>query len=190
MLPTVKTTTASPLARTAPIAVVAVGALGVAAAVEPVGTTLAVVGALTVLCAVVDERTRRIPNRLVLAILVATLVGIALSTGASGSIRESIHGSVAAALIGGGPILFLIWAIRPQAIGGGDWKLLLVASVTLGLVDPLLAPTATMVACGVQCCRSLYEHRGSLPFAWAVAAGYGSALCLAPWLERSGGLTP
>ena len=31
---------------------------------------------------------------------------------------------VAGILLGGGPILFLLWLVRPAAVGGGDWKLL------------------------------------------------------------------
>jgi leader peptidase (prepilin peptidase) / N-methyltransferase len=106
-----------------------------------VAVPLTAVGAISVLAGVIDARTSRIPNRVVLAGLVAFLAGAVITMIGD---HRSPSGVTGAALVGviasGAPLLALVWLVRPASVGAGDVKLLTVQGATMGLLAPLAAP--------------------------------------------------
>ena len=106
-----------------------------------VAVPVAVVAAVSVQAGITDARTLLIPNQLVLAGLTAVAVGapfVAL-------VDHRPFGDVAAAIVagwilGGAPMLFALWLVRPDGVGGGDWKILTAQSAAVGLVAPYAAP--------------------------------------------------
>lgn len=148
---------------------------------------LTLIGALVAAAAVVDERTGRIPNRLCLAglvTLVAAMPLVATQDQPLGSVASSV---VAGLLTSGAPALFLIWLVRPDLIGGGDWKLLAVIGASLGLISPIASAVAAFVACVAQFVRLTFHRRRSIPFAPSLAVGYATALVAYPLLTTATG---
>ncbi len=148
-------------------------------------------GVIVIACAVIDETTNRIPNRLTLMLafaVAASWPGIAIED------HRTLSGigvaGLAGVLLSGAPILFVIWLCRPRLVGGGDWKLLGAVGLACGVVNPLLASATTLVACVVQFGRFSLERKPSIAFGPAIAVGFVVALCLVPSLENYGGLTP
>jgi Flp pilus assembly protein protease CpaA len=135
---------------------------------------VAVVAGTSIWAAVIDHRTLRIPNRLVLACIVVVAIGAAalwlIGPRTSTQIALALFVGV---LLGGGPILFLFWLVRPAAVGGGDWKLLLAQGAALGLVAPLAAGLVLLVAAPVVAVQRL-THRELPPVALGpgLAAGF------------------
>jgi prepilin signal peptidase PulO-like enzyme (type II secretory pathway) len=171
-----------------PLALIAVlaGSLGVATGRPGVAAAI-IVGVLAVGAAVVDERTGRIPNRLTLAALVTVLAAIPLV-----AVHERGLSSVASSvgiglLLSGAPVLFAIWILRPDLIGGGDWKLLAVLGASLGLISPVAAALAAFVACLAQFVRLVWGRRQAIPFAPSLAVGYAVALTMIPLLTSTTG---
>lgn len=87
-----------------------------------------------------DARSGRIPNRYVLVVLglvvaVAALLVLVGDRSTSGLLADQL----AALLLGGAPLLFVIWLVTPALVGGGDWKLLGALSIAIGLTEPLAA---------------------------------------------------
>lgn len=158
------------------------------------GVTSAVVlmvGVLVVACGCVDGLTGRIPNRLVLMALATVVLGVTLSPLLGHRSTSDVAAAASVGLVlGGAPVVFVIWLVRPDLIGGGDWKLLSVASAGVGAIAPLLAVVMTLVACIIQFLRLARQRRRSLAFGPSIAVGFVGALCLVPWLERYGGLAP
>jgi prepilin signal peptidase PulO-like enzyme (type II secretory pathway) len=90
-------------------------------------------------------------------------------------------------VLGGAPVLFLIWLLDPRLIGGGDWKLLAVSSAALGLLLPIAAAVASLIACLVQFVRFAALRERSIPFGPAIAAGMLVALALVPTVSHMTG---
>ena len=148
---------------------------------------LTLIGALVAAAALVDERTGRIPNGLCLAglvTLVAAMPLVATQDQPLGSVASSV---VAGLLTSGALALFLIWLVRPDLIGGGDWKLLVVIGASLGLVSPIASALAAFVACVAQFVRLTFRRRRSIPFAPSLAVGYATALVAYPLLTTATG---
>ena len=144
---------------------------------------VAVVGALAVVAAAVDERTGRIPNRLCLMGLASVLAAMPFVAFQGGGLQVVTLSIVAGIVVSGAPLLFSIWLVRPDLIGGGDWKLLGVLGATLGLLSPLSAAVAAFVACLVQFVRLNLRRRRSIPFAPGLAVGFVTAVATAPVLS-------
>lgn len=162
------------------------GSLAVALG-DAVVAPLTLIGALVASAALVDERTGRIPNRFCLAgfvTVVAAMPLVATQDQALGSVASSV---VTGLLISGAPVLFLIWLVRPDLIGGGDWKLLAILGASLGLVSPIASALAAFVACLVQFIRLTFRRRRSIPFAPSLAVGYATALVAMPLLTTATG---
>lgn len=108
---------------------------------------------LLTIAAIADWRTRRIPNRLVLAGAAFGLVYTAL-------VPPVMHGTILFPLLGlvTGFFLFLpLYLLR--VMGAGDVKLLAMAGAFLGPLDTLWCGLASMIA------------GGALSIAWAVRQG-------------------
>jgi leader peptidase (prepilin peptidase)/N-methyltransferase len=136
--------------------------------------------------AVIDIRTSRIPDRLVLLAGSPAIVMLAFEL-----TRE--QPAAAAYMLGGsamffGPLLLAhLWS--PAAIGFGDIKLAAALGLGLGAIDPRLAVVALFVATGVTSSVGLLLHRRTMPLAPGLVGGTATA-CLvggligmefAPW---------
>ena len=154
---------------------------------QPAAAAAIFVGMLAVGGAVVDERTGRIPNRLALAALVTVLAAIPFVAVQEEGFRSVASSVVVGLLLSGAPVLFAIWYVRPDLIGGGDWKLLAVLGAALGLISPVVAALAALVACLVQFVRLVLCRRRSIPFAPSLAVGYAIALAMIPLLRSATG---
>jgi len=154
------------------------------------GVPLAIVAATSIWAAVMDKRTLRIPNRLVLVCLVIIALGAAALWLIDARTTSQIALSVVAGIvIGGGPLLFLLWIVRPAAVGGGDWKLLVAQGAALGLVAPLAAGLILVVAAPVAAAQRLSQRQPrSVPLGPGLAAGFvTSAIAAFAFPELLGG---
>lgn len=128
----------------APIALVAMsGLVGLGAVAIRGDLGLGGAAAIAVVAAVSghhDARSGRIPNRYVLVVLGLVVAGAALLVLVGDrSTSGLLANQLAALLLGGAPLLFVIWLVTPALVGGGDWKLLGALSLALGLTEPLAA---------------------------------------------------
>lgn len=127
--------------------------------------------------AIVDLRTRRVPDRVTLA-LAAT--GLALA--AAGFGRVGVAAACAGALIG---LVLMLPGYLFGATGGGDVKLLAAAGTLLGPGDTVWAFLATLLAGGVLALVVAVRRRGirgadtSFAYAPAIAAGVTLAVVFA-----------
>ncbi len=146
---------------------------------------LIAVAVVVLVAAVIDEMTRRIPNRLVLVATGFLVVGIptVAEIQSAGAPTVALRAATGVA-IGGAPILFLIWLLDPALIGGGDWKLLAAASAALGLLLPVAAVVATLIACVFQFVRFVGFRERLAPFGSAIAAGMLVAMATLPTISR------
>jgi prepilin signal peptidase PulO-like enzyme (type II secretory pathway) len=165
----------------------AVVAVFVASSVTPFGH-LGGVGILVAVAAAFDARSGRIPNGLVLMIAAMTALRsmTLVATGAApmGSIGADV---VAGVVLSGSVTLFVVWLLRPSAVGGGDWKLLAVVGAAFGVVDPLAAALAGMVAAAVQLVAAGLARRRQLVFAPALLAGFVAGAIATVWLHHGAG---
>jgi Flp pilus assembly protein protease CpaA len=164
------------------------GLLGAAAAVFLFGLCLlgpgvpvAVVAVTSIWAAVVDQRTLRIPNRLVLVCGVVVAMGAAalwlIGPRTSSQIALALAVGI---LLGGGPILFVLWLVRPATVGGGDWKLLLAQGAALGLVAPVAAGLILVVAAPVAAAQRLtHRELPSVALGPSLAAGFVASVIAA-----------
>jgi leader peptidase (prepilin peptidase)/N-methyltransferase len=92
--------------------------------------------------AVIDARTRRIPDILVIALAVIGVI--------SAGVRPEIGAParIAGAFIAGAPF-FIIALMREGAFGGGDVKLMTAAGILLGWRGAVIAALLTLAAGGV-----------------------------------------
>ena len=102
---------------------------------------LVTVLAASLIGAVADVRTRRIPNWLVLALLIAGLTERAVLFGTTGFLTGL---AVGAAVIAAGTLAFSL-----QLIGGGDVKLFAAAAATLGYPAAIPFLLLTLICGGV-----------------------------------------
>jgi len=116
---------------------------------------------LIALAAVIDARSRRIPNVLVGAALILVLVG-----------SPDHATALAGAALAGGPLCVLAF-VRPGAMGMGDAKLAAAAGAVVGLsgVSTLLLATALL---GGAMALVVTVRRGS-----GATFAYGPAIALA-----------
>lgn len=146
---------------------------------------LIAVAVIVLVAAVIDETTRRIPNRLVLVAVGLVVAGIpTIAEIQSVGAATVALGALTGAAISGAPILFLIWLLDPALIGGGDWKLLAAAGAALGLLVPIAAVLASLVACVFQFVRFAVFRERLAPFGPAIAAGMLVALATLPTISR------
>jgi prepilin peptidase CpaA len=114
-----------------------------------IGTALAVVS-LTAGAAVLDVRTRRIPNQLTGPALIAGLLAHAIVSGPPG-LRDSLYGVLAA-----GGLLLPGWLLGWT--GAGDVKLMAAVGAWLAFPLGLLAALASLIAGGVLALITAARH--------------------------------
>ena len=170
---------------------VSIGALGAAvgliAAVigwwvtgAAVALPVALVGGIAVAAAIEDVRTGRIPNGLVLT----GIAVIACAWGFVATLDNRLMGplaidSLAGFVLGGAPVVFVVWLVAPRLIGGGDWKLLVVLGAMIGFVAPASASVIPMVAFGAATLAAAARRRRHVRLGPYLAAGYLVAVAAA-----------
>ncbi|MDQ3029339.1 MAG: prepilin peptidase [Actinomycetota bacterium] len=124
--------------------------------------------------AIVDARTMRIPNRLIVfGAALAGLGAVAVSVGDHRPLLEVVGAGAIGWMFSGAPLMILLWVVRPASIGGGDWKLLTVAGITIGFAGPFAAALVFVIAATVQLVQaSLLGRRRDLPLGPGLFAGY------------------
>jgi Flp pilus assembly protein protease CpaA len=140
-----------------------------AAVAQPV----ALIGGIAIAAAVEDVRTGRIPNGLVLA----GIGVISCAWGFVATLDNRLMGplaidSFAGFVLGGAPVVFVVWLVAPRLIGGGDWKLLVVLGAMTGFVAPASASVIPMVAFGAATVAAVVRRRRHVRLGPYLAAGY------------------
>lgn len=146
---------------------------------SPATPALTGVGAIAVAAAISDQRTRRIPNRLIVAGLALVVIGavIVVDIGDAGA-TDVVGAVLAGAALSGVPLVFALWVVAPGAIGGGDWKLLLVLGAAVGLVAPRAATLVAVVGFGTGALVAVATRSRTVALAGPLALGYGAALAV------------
>jgi leader peptidase (prepilin peptidase)/N-methyltransferase len=131
---------------------------------------LLVVAGLATAAAIIDARTGRLPDELLLAAtfpLVALVVAAAFETG--DLVAPALAMGAGAAAFSG-PV-FLIHLVSPAAMGFGDVKLAAVLGFALGVIDWRLSVLALCLASGGTALVGLARRRTTLPFGPGLVAG-------------------
>lgn len=162
---------AQPVVRRAVVAATVTAAvLGSALPVPyPVRWSVAVVGAVLALAALVDVREHKLPNRLLGAGMVVVFAGV-LSTATSANLMSAIWGM---ALAGG---LMLIVRVA-RGVGMGDVKMAAVVGASTGAAAVVVAaPLAIAIAALVGAMYGVLASRQRLPLGPALWAGWAISL--------------
>lgn len=165
--------------RTARVPAVAFLVVAVVVVVVVVGTP-AILGVALLVglgAAIVDVRTRRLPDALVALGGVPTLAGAAAAA-VQGSPTVA-PGAAIGALGFGGPLLVAHLA-TPSGIGFGDVKLAGVLGAAIGVVDPRLGILALCIAAGLTASVGVLRQATTLPFGPGLVVGAAGALG-SPW---------
>jgi prepilin signal peptidase PulO-like enzyme (type II secretory pathway) len=142
-----------------------------------VAIPLALVGGVALAAAIEDSRTGRIPNGLILT----GIAIVASSWGFVAVLDNRMMGPLALDLLsglvlGGAPIVFVMWLVAPRLIGGGDWKLLVVLGAVVGFLAPASASVVPMAAFGAAAVAAAARHRRHVRLGPFLAAGYVVAI--------------
>ena len=168
---------APPVARRAVAAACVISAaLGSAvSAPTTVQWSIAVVGVLLAVAAMVDVQEHKLPNRLLLAALAFVTVGV-LATSTVALAMSAMVGM----LIAGG-LMMLVRLTR--GVGMGDVKMSAVVGASVGAIELLAAPIA--VAAFGAATFGMVTRRQRLPLGPALWLGWAAALgaCAAGWLS-------
>jgi leader peptidase (prepilin peptidase)/N-methyltransferase len=133
---------------------------------------LATGGVLFAAAALVDVVEHRIPNRLLIASVFATVVGLLLA----GDARAALHALAGAAVAGG--CLLVVWLSRE--VGMGDVKMAGAVGLSAGGVELVAAPLAIFVAALLAALIGVASGRRRLPLAPAMWCGWMVAIVIAP----------
>ena len=170
-----------PTAATIGVAVAAVAALvgwwftGAAVAVP-----LALAGALAFAAAVEDAATGRIPNGLILSGIV--VVGCSwgfVATLDNRMMRPLAIDLLAGLVLGGAPVVFVVWLVAPRLVGGGDWKLLAVLGAAIGALAPAAASVIPMAAFAAAIAATTIRRRRTIRLGPYLFGGYVLAIAVA-----------
>ena len=154
------------------------------ASVTPLGH-LGGVGVFVAIAAACDARSGRIPNHVVVAIGALTVVRSGTVVVSGNATPGAVAADVVAGIVVSGSVtLFVVWLLRPSAVGGGDWKLLAVVGAALGVVDPLAAAIVGVVAVAVQVVAAVLARRRQLVFAPALLVGFFAGSTATLWLHH------
>jgi leader peptidase (prepilin peptidase)/N-methyltransferase len=154
---------------------VGVVALGATAITGRLGWSSAIVAAwalLSVVAALVDSRTERLPDRLVLPGVAITVVG--------GLMVGRLPSVIAGALLFGVPLL-VVHLAHPDGMGFGDVKFASMLGAGIGLVAvPLVLPAYLLAAVlHVVICVAARAGRRPVPFGPSLALGSIAVLVVA-----------
>ncbi|MCY7297830.1 MAG: prepilin peptidase [Ilumatobacteraceae bacterium] len=139
--------------------------------------SIAAVGVVLAIAAMIDVREHKLPNRLLLGALAAVVAGV---------LTASSVAVVASATIGmllGGGLMLLVQLTR--GVGMGDVKMAGVVGATVGAVEINAAPVAIAVAAFAAAAYGLITRRQRVPIGPALWLGWAVSLaaCAAGWLS-------
>jgi Flp pilus assembly protein protease CpaA len=162
------------------LAAVVAGAIGWWFTGAAVALPLALVGGVAFSAAIEDVRTGRIPNGLVVTgiVIVACSWGF-VATFDNRMMRPLAVDLIAGLVLGGAPVVFLVWLIAPRLVGGGDWKLLVVLGAMIGALAPASASVIPVAAFGGAIAATIARHRRHVRLGPFLAAGYVAAVAAA-----------
>ena len=170
-----------PTAATVGVAVAAVVAMaGWWSTGAAVAVPLALVGALAFAAAVEDVNTGRIPNSLILSGIV--VVGCSwgfVATLDNRMMRPLAVDLLAGLVLGGAPVVFLVWLVAPRLVGGGDWKLLAVLGAAVGALAPAAASVVPMTAFAAAIVATTIRRRRQIRLGPYLFGGYVLAIAVA-----------
>lgn len=135
-----------------------------------------------VVCAVVDVSDGRIPDRLVLASIVPTLL-VLVARAASGDLRVAGTAVLLGVVLFAGPLLVMHLAV-PDALGFGDVKLAVSLGAAIGMVEWRYAVAGLCLASALTAAVALVRRRPAMPFAPGLVAG-AALVVLLPILTGS-----
>ena len=146
-------------------------------ALTPVRWSIAAVGVILAIAAMVDVREHKLPNRLLLGAFAAVVAGV---------LTASSVALVATATIGmllGGGLVLLVHLTR--GVGMGDVKMAGVVGAAVGAVEINAVPVAIAVAAFAAAAYGLMAHRRAVPIGPALWLGWAVSLaaCAAGWLS-------
>jgi leader peptidase (prepilin peptidase)/N-methyltransferase len=137
-----------------------------------------------VVLAVIDARTRLLPNRLTYPAFVVTIIGLALASLIEGDPGRLLRGLLAAAVVGGA--FLLLAAISPDGLGIGDVKFAPTLALALGWLSWPAVVTGLLLAVligGLVAVVALVVfrlgRRSSIPFGPSLALGALLSILLA-----------
>ena len=133
-------------------------------------------------CAVVDVSDGRIPDRLVLASIVPTLL-VLVARAASGDLRVAGTAVLLGIVLFAGP-LFVMHLAVPDALGFGDVKLAVSLGAVIGMVEWRYAVAALCIASGLTAATALVRRRSAMPLAPGLVTG-AALVVLLPTLTGS-----
>jgi prepilin signal peptidase PulO-like enzyme (type II secretory pathway) len=138
--------------------------------------------------AFVDVESALVPNEVVIAVLIAALArAVGVLVRGDGTAPEVARDLALGVVASGGLAMFVVWLARPQAIGGGDWKMLAAVGAAVGLVDVAAAAIVGVVAMAAQLITSAVLRRRVLPFAPALFAGTATSALMTTWFHFGAG---
>ncbi len=147
------------------------------------GAMMAVAVGVASWAAVIDIRTGRIPNGLVILAGAPTLA-VLLAAIANGRGAEVIGSVALGSAAFAGPIL-VVHLVSPQAIGFGDVKLAAALGAALGLIEPGLGLLALCIAAAVTAAVGMVGRHRMLPFGPGLVLGSITALLIAGQLGEA-----
>ena len=139
--------------------------------------SIAVVGVVLAVAAMVDVQEHKLPNRLLLGALTSVTVGVLATS------NVALAVSVALGMLLAGGLMLLVRLTR--GVGMGDVKMAAVVGASVGAVELMAAPIAVAVAAFAAASFGVITRRQRLPLGPALWLGWAVALgaCAAGWLS-------
>ena len=139
--------------------------------------SIAVVGVVLAVAAMVDVQEHKLPNRLLLGALASVSLGV------MGASNVALAASATLGMLLGGGLMLLVRLTR--GVGMGDVKMAAVVGASVGAVELMAAPIAVAVAAFAAASFGVISRRQRLPLGPALWLGWAVALgaCAAGWLS-------
>ena len=170
---------AHPVTRRAVVAACVTSAALGSAVTAPVAVrwSIAAVGVILAVAAMVDVHEQKLPNRLLLGALASVSLGVL------GASNVAIAASATLGMLLGGGLMLLVRLTR--GVGMGDVKMAAVVGASAGAVALMAAPVALAVASFAGATFGVITRRQRLPLGPALWLGWAVALgaCAAGWLS-------
>jgi leader peptidase (prepilin peptidase)/N-methyltransferase len=141
-----------------------------ATAPAPLGVRVGVAacGVFLACAAMVDVHERRLPNRLIAAACITTLLSVSV-----GRTLTGVVGAVLGLVLGAGLLLIVRFT---RGVGMGDVKMAATVGASIGSVAVAAVPVGLAVAAAAAAATGFVRRRHSLPFGPALWFGWAVAL--------------
>ena len=144
---------------------------------DAVAVPVTAVAGVAIVAALVDIRTSRIPNAVVLFAFAVEACSWPLVALVDDRAMLPLLADLAAGLaLSGAPALFVVWLVAPRVLGGGDWKLLSVLGMAVGYLAPLGASVIVMGAFVGGIGTAVVSRRRDVILGPSLALGYLTAI--------------